>query len=117
MTNKSKGKGTAWETSIKNWLAGLGYKTKRIPLQGANDIGDLEIEGFPWLVVEAKNCVKTELSVWVDEAIKEAENAGAEVGVVWHHRPRKGSPADAYVTMSGEHFFKLLRRLEIPGTL
>jgi hypothetical protein len=117
VTNKSKGKGTAWETAIKNWLAGFGYKARRIALHGANDIGDLEIEGFDWLVIEAKNTVKMELSVWIEEVIKEADNAGAEVGVVWHHRPRRGSPADAYVTMTGEHFFKLLRRLEIPGTL
>lgn len=112
MSNASKGKGTAWETSIKNWLAGFGYKARRIVLHGSADIGDLEIEGFPWLVIEAKNCAKMELAKWVDEATKEAENADAEVGVVWHHRPRKGSPGEAYITMSGDHFFRLLRRLE-----
>lgn len=111
MTNRSKGKGTAWETSIKNWLAYRGFKAKRRPLSGNKDMGDLEIEGMPWLTIEAKNVAKMELGTWVNEAEVEAVNAEAEVGVVWHHRPRKGSPGEAYVTMSGEAFFKLLRRI------
>jgi hypothetical protein len=117
VSNPPKQKGTSWETAIKNWLALHGYLARRKPLTGNKDTGDLEIEGIPWLVIEAKNVQKVTLGPWVDEAETEAENADAEIGVVWHHRPRKGSPGDAFVTMSGDTFFKLLRRLTPPVNL
>jgi hypothetical protein len=114
LSNPKRAKGTGWETAIKDWLAFRGFKARRKPLAGSKDEGDLEIEGLPWLVIEAKNCQKMELASWVDQAVIEAENAGAEVGIVWHHRARKSSPGDAYATMKGDHLFQLLRRLAPP---
>lgn len=109
MSNPSKQKGTSWETQIVAVLTASGFRAKRKALSGANDKGDIEIEGLPWLVIEAKNWNKPALAQWVDEARKEAVNAKAKIGVVWHHRARKGSPLDGFVTMSGETFMELMK--------
>jgi hypothetical protein len=110
VSNPSKQKGTSWETSIVNWLASHGVSARRKPLAGNKDEGDLVIEAVPWIAIEAKNCKAMALAQWVDEADKEAVNSGADVGVVWHHRYRKGSPGEGYVTMSGQAFLNLMYR-------
>lgn len=101
----SKAKGTRWESAIAAYLNGVGFPVERRALNGSTDKGD--IAGLP-LVIEAKNCRTTALAAWVDEAAAEARNAGVPVGVVWHHRRGKASPADGFVTMSGEAFVTLL---------
>jgi hypothetical protein len=102
----SKQKGTAWESAIVAYLNGAGFPVERRTQAGAHDKGD--VAGLP-LVIEAKNCRATELAAWVDEAVAEARNARVPVGVVWHHRRGKASPADGFVTMSGAAFVELLR--------
>lgn len=107
MTNRSKAIGTRWESAIVAYLTGEGFPAvERRALLGVNDKGD--ISGLP-VVVEAKNCKTTTLAAWVDEATKEAANAGVDIGVVWHHRRGKASPGDGFVTMSGAAFVALLR--------
>jgi hypothetical protein len=54
---------------------------------------------------------KSALAEWVDEAVAEAANAGARIGVVWHHRNKVSSPGGAYVTMTGDHFAEVLLEL------
>jgi len=103
----SKDKGTAWETAICRYLTAEGWPAvERRALNGSTDKGDFA--GLP-VVVEAKNCKTTALAGWVDEATVEAANAGVDVGVVWHHRRGKASPADGFVTMSGAAFVALLK--------
>lgn len=103
----SKDRGTRWETAIVTYLRGAGFPlAERRALAGTADKGD--IAGLP-VVVEAKNCRRDELPGWVDEAQAEAVNAGVDVGVVWHHRRGKSSPAEGFVTMSGAAFVRLLR--------
>jgi hypothetical protein len=105
----SRSKGTAWETRIVRYLVDEGFPAvERRALAGATDKGD--VSGLP-VVVEAKNCKTTALAAWVDEATVEARNAGVPVGVVWHHRRGKASPADGFVTMSGSAFVELLHDL------
>lgn len=107
MANKFKAKGTTWETKIVNALAKIGIRAKRRVLSGGLDKGDIELLDFP-LIIEAKNCKKMELSEWVDEAEKEAQNAGVPFGVVWHHRPRRAEPEDGYVTLRGQTFMNMV---------
>lgn len=111
MANKNKSKGTTWETRITNALNALGIRARRRTLSGALDKGDIELLDLP-IIIEAKNCKTMKLAEWVDEAEKEAQNAGVLFGVVWHHRPRKSSPEDGYVTMRGETFIKILDYLK-----
>jgi hypothetical protein len=108
--SRSRSKGTAWETAICRYLVESGFPgVERRALAGVADRGD--IAGLTDWVIEAKNCARTELGSWVDEAAIEAANADVPYGVVWHHRRGKGSPADGFVTMRGADFVQLLRAL------
>jgi hypothetical protein len=105
----SKRRGTAWETTICRLLAAEGFPhVERRALTGNQDRGD--IAGIPGVVIEAKNCARTELAGWVDEAAIEQANDGADYSAVWHHRRGKASAADGFVTMSGATFVRLLRQ-------
>lgn len=104
----SKAKGSRWETAIVTYLRDNGVPhAERRALAGSTDRGD--ITGIPGVVVEAKNAKTTTLGTWVDEAEVERVNDRADVGVVWHHRRGKGSPADGYVTMTGATLVRLLK--------
>lgn len=108
--NKSKQKGTAWETQIVNYLTRLGFDAKRVVLHGREDQGDIHIHGLP-VIIEAKNEKTYKLSEWADEADAEREYANADVGVVWAHRKGRADPGAGYVIMSGFEFAHLLRLL------
>lgn len=111
MSNPPKQKGTAWETAVVRYLADHGLPARRKALTGNKDEGDIELIDVPGIAIEAKNCKGQSLAQWVDEAVAEAVNAGARVGVVWHHRRGAGSPGGGYVTMAGGHFTELLLEL------
>lgn len=110
--NKSKQKGTAWETEIVNYLRDFGFDARRKVLSGNADKGDIEIIELPFLVIEAKNERKYSLSEYVAEANAEAENSNVELGLTWMHRQGKSSPKDGYVLMDGETFRILLSLLK-----
>ena len=59
--------------------------------------------------MEAKSAAKVELAGWLDEAEREAANAGAAVGVVWFKRRGRTSPGEGFVLMTGEQFADLLK--------
>lgn len=108
MVNRSKNRGTAWESAICRYLVDEGWPhVERRALAGTVDRGD--VAGIPGLVIEAKSCKATTLASWLDEALIEQANDGADYGVVWHHRRGKASPGDGFVTMSGAAFVRLLR--------
>lgn len=113
--NKSKAKGTSWETSIVNYLVARLFRARRKTLSGSEDKGDIELLEYPWLVIEAKNERKYDLSTWVGEAEVEARNsAGGEgIGIVWAHRNGKSDPGDGYVIMTGATFTRLLSRVKV----
>lgn len=107
--SRSKDKGTAWETAICRYLAEHGFpNVERRALTGSQDRGD--IAGVPGWVLEAKNCSTASLGVWMDEALVEQANDGADYSAVWHHRRGYASPAAGFVTMSGAAFVRLIRQ-------
>lgn len=107
--SRSKQKGTRWESAIVGYLTEHGFShAERRALTGSQDRGD--IAGVPGWVLEAKNCSATSLGVWVDEALAEQANDGADYAAVWHHRRGKSSPADGFVTMTGATFVRLVRQ-------
>jgi hypothetical protein len=106
VVNKSKAKGTAWESAIVDYLRPFWPHVERRTLGGSKDRGD--IAGLPGVVVEAKDCRTVTLGPWLDEAEVEKTNDKADVGVVWLKRPRKTDPGAAFVVMSGAQFVELL---------
>lgn len=105
--SRAKAKGTAWESRIVDALRAAGFaQAERRSLNGVSDRGD--IAGVVGTVIEAKNCARTELATWVDEAEIEAANDDARYGVVWHHRRGRAAPEGGFVTMSGAVFLRLL---------
>lgn len=108
MVNKSKAKGTGWETAIVRYLLAEGLAgAERRALYGTDDRGD--IAGLIDWVISAKNCKATTLAKWVDDVQLQQANAGASNSAVWHHRRGRASPADAFVTITGSQFTRLLR--------
>ena len=108
--SKEKAKGTTWESEIVTYLHKWWPAVKRQPLQGKHDQGDIDL--FPWACIEAKNQQRLAISEWLDEANREGKNRNSWLNVVWHHRPRKASPGNAYVTMDGETFVAVLKLVE-----
>lgn len=106
--NRSKQKGTAWETDIVRALHDAGWQhCERRTLSGACDRGDINVH--PDVVIEAKNHGTLNLAAWIHEAEVERGNAGAKVAVVWCKRRGKARAEDGYVVMTGDQFTRLLR--------
>lgn len=105
--NRSKSKGTAWESAVVAYLKPLWPHVERRALNGNADRGD--VAGIPAVVIEAKNCKTQTFGAWLDEAEVEKANDGAVVGVVWAKRRGKTDPGAGFVVMSGAQFVALLR--------
>jgi hypothetical protein len=106
--NRSKQKGTAFESLIVAYLRANGVlHAERRALNGAVDKGD--IAGIPSVVIEAKNCQRIELAQWVDEANQEALNDGSEIGVVWAKRKGRAAAEHGYIVMDPRTLMTLLR--------
>ena len=102
-----KTKGTAAETAVVNYLIDNGFPhAERRALNGNQDRGD--VAGIPGVCIEVKNAARMELAMWLSEAQMEGVHANASVAVVWHKRRGRASPAQWFVTMSGEQFTKLI---------
>lgn len=108
MTNRSKAKGTAWESKIVAALNAAHWPhAERRALNGSTDRGD--ITGIPGVVIEAKDHNRITLAEFVDQANIEAANACADIGAAWLHRKGHSSPLDGYVVMDGSTFIHLLK--------
>lgn len=127
MSNPNKRKGTAFETDMANFLneelgqyvenwreAEYKWRDPRDPNNvtrnvqtGAKDVGDLALWPFAG---ECKNEQTIRLSAYVEQANREARNAGADYGVAFV-KARGKSTARAFAVMDAETFVKVLREL------
>lgn len=107
--SKPKAKGTFAESAVRRYLDGnTPWEWFRPAPAGANDKGDVRSHELP-VTLEVKNCARTEIARWVDEAQAEATNAGDLVYAVVHKRRRRGNPGDWFCTMPFDVFVELLR--------
>lgn len=107
--NRSKQKGTAAETAVVRYLQAQGYPlVERRALSGVLDKGD--ISGLP-VAVEVKDHRTMKLAQWAREAAVEGVNAGALAGICWHKKTGTTNPGEWYVTMTGEEWMKILKKL------
>jgi hypothetical protein len=105
----SKAKGSAAERDLVTFLRTAGFPHAERRLAGsAQDRGD--IAGMPGVVVEVKNHASLNLAGWVDEALVEQGNDGADYGIVVHKRRGKGSAGDWYATCTVAQIARLLRQ-------
>ena len=108
MTNRSKSRGTAWESAVVTYLQARGWPhAERRALHGALDCGD--IAGIVGVVIECQSAAKVELAAWLDEAKAEGLNARADLAAAWFKRRGKTSPGGGFVVMDGETFTWLLK--------
>ena len=105
--NPSKRKGTAFETSVVRYLNDHGYPhAERRALTGNQDRGD--IAGIPDFALECKAVQSIALAQFVDEATREANNAGVPYGAAIIKRRQKNVD-QAYVVMTLAQFVELIR--------
>lgn len=109
--NKSKVKGTAWESAIVTWLRDAGYPATRIVLHGSLDQGDIDT-GATWNL-EAKSCRTLQLGAWVAEADAESRNSGRPVAL-FVKRIGKTDPGEGFVIMPGRLFLAVVLPLFRP---
>lgn len=108
MVNKSKIKGTAAESAVRDFLREHGYPyCERLSLSGSKDRGDLT--GIdPRVVVEVKAAKELDLGPWMRETEQERLNAGAEIGLLVVKRRLFASPKDWFWISDGETMATLL---------
>jgi hypothetical protein len=95
--NRSKARGTAFETAVVDFLRAHGFPyAERRALRGNKDCGD--VSGIVGWVLELKNHREMDLGTWMTEAQKEAINDGSYRHAVIHKRRGK-NVRDAYVTL------------------
>lgn len=124
MSNPSKRKGTSFEVLVRDYfIAEWDDRIVRVAQAGANDLGDLANfrvgVGDAKVAVECKNIVeyKSNLSGWITEATREAQNINAVAGIVVHKRAGKGRAEDQYVTLTLADFFRVLRASQGRGSV
>jgi uncharacterized 2Fe-2S/4Fe-4S cluster protein (DUF4445 family) len=105
--NKSKAKGTAFETLVVNFFKRRGFPhVERRALFGHLDRGD--IAGVPGVVIECKAEQRIDLAGYMDQVVKEVGNASADTGVAIVKR-RNHSVERAYVVMELQQFVRWLQ--------
>jgi hypothetical protein len=105
--NRSKAKGTAWETALVEYLKVSGFPyAERRALCGTSDRGD--VAGIPGVVLEAKAEKVIDLAGYMNEVAAEKRNAGAQVGAAVIKRRSHGTDR-AYVVMELCDFVELIR--------
>lgn len=92
----SRRKGTAFETAVVRYLNERGHRTERRALAGALDRGD--IAGLDGWTLECKATREIDLAGAVDEAAREAMNAGTALFAAVVKRRNRGV-AEAYVVI------------------
>lgn len=111
MVNRSKQKGTAYETEIVQYLRGRGWvHAERRTLSGAHDRGD--ISGVVGVVIECKNAKTHDLPGWLNELETETANADADVGLLFVRRRGTTDRGRDYAVMTVDQASALLARLE-----
>lgn len=100
------------EHAVELYLHTHGFPVYRPRAGSPQDRGDLI--GQP-LVISVKNYANPRLAEWVDALPRMRTAAEQPVGVVWHKRRGRGSPADWYVTMTGTDFLVFLAAYKEAG--
>lgn len=112
MSNSSKQKGTAFESALVAHIEAAGFPARRVTLHGANDQGDIYVhDGTGDLhVLEAKCRKGYNLPEAVDQAKREAVNAGSMFPVAVLKRNGVGAIGRSFVVMELDDWLATLDR-------
>jgi hypothetical protein len=108
----AKAAGARFEREVSDYLA-MALDDDRIDRRvksgskDRGDIGGVRVHGQR-VVVEVKNCARTDLPSWTKEAHLEAGNDDALVGVVISKRHGVGHPGDQWVHCTVDDFVALM---------
>lgn len=84
MTNRSKNRGTAWETAVVKYLRENGFPgAERRALSGSNDKGDITV--CPGIIAECKDWADYgdgDVADWWKQTATERKNANAAIGLL-----------------------------------
>ena len=106
MTINSKQKGNRFERQLAGMLREYGYDCRRGQQYcGAN--GDADVEGLPYIHIEAKHVEKMHLYDWIAQAKRDAKGS-AKLPAVFH----KKNHAEILVTMVFDDWMQLYREFE-----
>lgn len=111
----NKAKGSRWEFDIESYLIDVGIKARRLPRNGARDIGDVAItlNSDKVIVVEAKNVAAVTLKDFLRQAEVEADNYEAKYKNVCYPvvvvKARQQSVGEGRVIMTLDTLLNLLK--------
>lgn len=109
MTNPPKKKGTAFETALVAHIVAAGLDARRVPLTGAHDKGDIHVTANGDLhVIEAKNRRGYAVAEAVDQARKEAVNAGSMFPAAVLKRNGIGDIGRSFVVLELDNWLALI---------
>lgn len=111
--NKSKAKGTYFETRVRKYLEDGGLEVKRLAIGGMNDEGDLS---FLDVAAECKNVTNLAIPNWVRQAEKEQKNAKKKWWSLIVNR-KNHELGQAYVVISLEYYRDLITSKSIDDTI
>ena len=106
MTINQKQKGNRFERQLAGMLRDYGYDCRRgQQFCGAN--GDADVEGLPFIHIEAKHVEKMRLYDWMEQAKRDSKGSG-KLPAVFH----KKNHAEVLVTMRFEDWMQLYKEFE-----
>ena len=122
MANRSKAKGTRFETACALFLSEkTGCEVERRALHGAKDLGDLfglKAHGYTG-IAECKNykaITNSELDSWKEQTIAERGNADADFALLLVHKPAtNGSDPNAKTFGNNLCYVQLRDLLKLAG--
>ncbi|MER5863794.1 hypothetical protein [Kitasatospora sp. NPDC002040] len=103
MSNPNKDKGTAWESTVRDFLnRSLGLvdptgrflnpasadNVRRAAQEGARDVGDIHCYPF---ILECKDVKSPAVPTWIRQGLAEADHAGFPLSAVVHKRRNHGA--------------------------
>lgn len=106
MTINQKQKGNRFERQLAGMLRDYGYDCRRgQQFCGAN--GDADVEGLPFIHIEAKHVEKMRLYDWMEQAKRDSKGSG-KLPAVFH----KKNHAEVLVTMRFEDWMQVYKEYE-----
>ena len=109
LMNKSKAKGTSFETDCVNYANEQGYEAIRKVLSGAEDKGDIQLRKD--IILECKAAVKFDLSGWMEETNIQKANSKSKWAFLVVKRPRK-NVSKSYAIIEYDQLLELLKKVK-----